>query len=151
MPEQRFPRSPYDEVDGLVYFARMLDKIRLHAEGALPETYHGNLGEGLDDRCCRFLGVAYEALKRRTLEGGTDAAVLDWARAEGARRDAEDLEVWNAFMTKRGWRDAATERLETVKRANGMAARADLVTFFDFLEADEGRKPVPADVSGTRP
>lgn len=28
-----YPRSAYDQVGGIVYFARMLDKIRLHAAG----------------------------------------------------------------------------------------------------------------------
>jgi len=32
-------RSPYDKVDGLVYFGRMIDKIRLHTAGKLPAEY----------------------------------------------------------------------------------------------------------------
>ena len=32
-------RSPYEPVGGLVYFARMIDKIRLHAAGLLPSEY----------------------------------------------------------------------------------------------------------------
>ena len=34
-----FPRSAYDRVGGLVYFARMLDKIRLFAAGKLPPVF----------------------------------------------------------------------------------------------------------------
>jgi Domain of unknown function (DUF5069) len=30
-------RSAYKKVDGIVYFARMIDKIRLHQAGMLPE------------------------------------------------------------------------------------------------------------------
>ena len=52
-------RSPSAVVDGLVYFGRMLDKIRLHAAGQLPAAYQANLGDAqtyvLDGRCCRFL------------------------------------------------------------------------------------------------
>ncbi len=33
MSETHFPRSPYDTVGGLVYFARMLDKIRCTRRG----------------------------------------------------------------------------------------------------------------------
>jgi gluconokinase len=29
-------RSPHDKTGGIVYFGRMIDKIRLHAEGRLP-------------------------------------------------------------------------------------------------------------------
>ena len=37
-------RSPHDKVSGLVYFGRMLDKIRLHAAGKLPEGWQVQLG-----------------------------------------------------------------------------------------------------------
>src|SRR5438309_489448 len=46
---RNFPiRSPSAKVDGLVYFGRMLDKIRLHAKGELPAEYQPNLGKGFD-------------------------------------------------------------------------------------------------------
>jgi hypothetical protein len=70
-------RSPYDKVDGLVYFGRMIDKIRLHAAGKLPAEYVPNLGafdnfQGFDGRCCRFLNIDYlelaEAVKERSSE-----------------------------------------------------------------------------------
>jgi gluconokinase len=72
-------RSCYTKVGRLVYFGRMLDKIRLHAAGRLPVPYQANLGDGqffvLDGRCCRFLGVPYAGLRERTLAGGTDDEV----------------------------------------------------------------------------
>jgi hypothetical protein len=62
------------KVGGIVYFGRMLDKIRLEAARRLPEGY--NVGEKdwyfFDARCVRFLGVKYRVLKRRVLEGGSD-------------------------------------------------------------------------------
>jgi gluconokinase len=39
-----YPKSPLETTKGLMYFPRMLDKIRLHARGALPEDYHKNFG-----------------------------------------------------------------------------------------------------------
>ncbi|MGA0849295.1 MAG: DUF5069 domain-containing protein, partial [Chthoniobacterales bacterium] len=59
---ERFPRSPYDREGGLVYFPRMLDKIRLQQAGELPGDYHANMGAGFDLRCCDFLNVDYEAV-----------------------------------------------------------------------------------------
>jgi hypothetical protein len=41
---EQLPRSPYDTVGGIVFLPRMLHKIRLHAEGVLPKTYHQNFG-----------------------------------------------------------------------------------------------------------
>jgi Domain of unknown function (DUF5069) len=35
----------------------MLDKIRLHARGVLPEDYHNNLGREFDGHCLTFLHV----------------------------------------------------------------------------------------------
>ena len=58
-------RRSREKVEEVVFFARMLDKIRLHAQGKLPEDY--NLGWGLDGRCCEFLNVDYhprEGVKR---------------------------------------------------------------------------------------
>ena len=45
--------------------------------------------------------------------------------------------MFNAFLSKRGWRHNYTEELEQMKRAQGFAGRADIQTFFDFHKADE--------------
>jgi hypothetical protein len=138
-----YPRSAYDRVGGLVYFARMLDKIRLHAAGKLTPDYHENLGKGFDGRCTRFLKVAYPALGERVLQGGTDEDILEWCFVNGRRPDAEDILVWSSFVRKRGWHDeeeGVTTELEKYKAANGLAGRTDILTFFDFYEVDEHRK-----------
>ena len=61
----RWPRSPYDREGGLVYFPRMVEKIRLHQRGELPADYHANLGAGFDRSCCDFLQVDHGALTAR--------------------------------------------------------------------------------------
>jgi gluconokinase len=140
----QLPRSAFDQVGGIVYFARMLDKIRLHAAGLLRDDYHANLGAGFDGRCCRFLNVDYSALRARVLEGGTDEDILAWCFSKGTKPNDEQLLVWNKFMLKRGWRDeddGSTQELEAYKAASGLAHRTDLITFFDYYEVDEGRKP----------
>ena len=136
-------RSPRGRTRGLVYFGRMLDKIRLHAAGRLPAEYHDNLGGGFDEFCCKFLGIDYAALVDRTKAGGTDEEILDWCFAHGQPHDAHEISIWNAFMTKRGWNDEAAERLAMRKREAGWSRRDDIQTFFDFIDADEGR-PVTA-------
>ena len=139
-----FPRTAYDKVCGIVYFARCLDKIRLHAAGRLPKDYHNNLGAGLDGRCCRLLGVDYPSLVRRVLEGGSDAEVLEWCFARGRRPTDEEIEVWNGFMSKRGWRDEdadSVRRLERLKAEGGLAGRDDILTYFDYYDVDERRRP----------
>jgi len=113
----------------------MLDKIRLHAQGKLPADYKH--GTGTDTRVCRFLQVEYPEIAKRTLEGGTDQEVLEWCFEHGCRPNEEDILMFNAFLTKRGWRDSFTEALEQMKRERGFQNRTDIQTFFDFHKADE--------------
>jgi gluconokinase len=132
-------RSPHEKVEGLVYFGRMLDKIRLHAKGHLPADYHANLGSGFDGRCCSFLGVKYEDVVARVKRGGEDKDVLEWCFANGRKPSPEEMDMWNHYMRKRGWRDDASKRLVERKKESGFADRDDIKTFFDYIDADEGR------------
>jgi hypothetical protein len=87
-------RSPSDQVGGIVYFGRMIDKIRLHQAGQLPADYVPNLGKGFDARCVHFLRVSYQALVDRVAEAAASAeALLEWACKNGERPDDEDIEV----------------------------------------------------------
>jgi Domain of unknown function (DUF5069) len=139
-----FPiRSPRETVGGIYVFGRILDKIRLQAgEGRLPEGYHVGVIEGkrtFDDRVCRFLGVDFDALSQRTLAGGTDEEVLEWCFENGRRPDAEQIEIWNGFMMKRGWRDTASAGVAEQKEAAGLGQREEIQTFFDLMDTEEGR------------
>lgn len=138
-------RSCYAKVGRLVYFGRMLDKIRLQAAGKLPPEYQTNLGDvldlGFDGRCCRFLGVVYADLRERTLAGGTDEEVLVWAHARGTPRSDEDCHVWNRFMVKIGWRDERSHVLPQRIRESGLEGKT-VETIVDHIEYDEGRDPV---------
>jgi len=132
-------RSPHDTVNGLVYFGRMLDKIRLHQAGKLSPDYIENLGTGFDERCCHWLRVAYGDLKARVLEGGSDEEIFAWAQKNGRALQADEVEVWNGFMKKRGWNDEVSERLAfRLKEANA-SHRTDIQTMFQFIDFDEGR------------
>lgn len=138
-----FPiRSPRHLTGGLVVFARVVDKIRLQTEGKLPAGYHVGIVPGnrtFDDRLCKFLGVEFDALSARVLEGGSDEDILEWAFSNGRKPDAEQIEVWNAFLSKRGWRDPATPGFEKSKAEAGLGDRAEILTFFDMIDAEEGR------------
>ena len=143
MPSVPGLRSPYARVGRLVYFGRMLDKIRLHAAGRLPADYHANLGRGFDGRCCSFLHVKYPDLTARVLQGGTDDDLLAWCHTQGGPRTTESCEVWNNFMTKRGWRDGSAETLQARVREEKLEGKP-IETFFDLIEYDEERDPVAA-------
>lgn len=134
-------RSPYNKVGRLVYFGRMLDKIRLHAAGHLPADYQANLGKGFDGRCCSFLRVRHDELQARVRQGGSDEEILAWCHQHGGPRTDEECEVWSGFMMKRGWRDAGAEVLAKRIRESALEA-APIKTMFDYLDFDEGRDPV---------
>lgn len=146
MPSVPGLRSPYARVGRLVYFGRMLDKIRLHAEGRLPLDYVANLGDTsnfnfFDGRCCRFLGVKYADIVVRALEGGDDEEILAWCEARGTPRTDEECEIWNRFMMKSGWRDLSSGRLRERAVQYGLSGKT-IETYFDLIEYDEDRDPM---------
>jgi gluconokinase len=138
-----YPKSPTEKTRGMMYFPRMLDKIRLHVRGELHEDYQENFGglKAADGVCCNFLRVRHRDLIERVKQGGTDEEILDWCFENGRRLNEGDLFVWNGFASKLGWRDAITPRLEQRKKEMGIADRNDIQCIPDLIDFDEGRFP----------
>ena len=138
------PCSDHIKTKGLIYFARMLDKIRLKARGELPPDYFTGVDEDptmFDARCTRFLGVNYDELVKRTLKGGSDEEILGWCFERGRRPGEEEIAIWNTFLSKRGWRDDASADLQAAKKRSGLAKREEIQTWLDLHDAEEGRMP----------
>ena len=135
--------SPYEKIGGIVWFLRMLQKIRLRAAGDLPADYHPYMGLGFDRRCVRFLQIEYEELAQQVVEGSSDMDMLEWSFESGRRPSTDEVLIWNEFMVKRGWRDtdSPASELQDYKEKFGLGHRADILTYFDFFEIDEGRMP----------
>jgi len=136
-----YPKSPKEMTCGMMYFPRMLDKIRLHARGELGSEYHPNLG-GLrtaDGACTNFLRVSYPELCKRVAEGGSDDEILEWCYEKGRRLNQGDLTIWNGFLSKLGWKDFVTPRLEQGKQECGATDRADIQTVGDLIDFEEKR------------
>ena len=134
-----YPRTPYDQEGGMYYFPRMLDKIRLHLKNELSEDYHQQFGNGFDGRCCTFLNVNHADVIEQVKTGKNDADILAWCFENGHAADENDINLFNAFMSKRGWRDETSEYVAEIKAKNNISNRDDIQTFFDLIEADEGR------------
>ena len=137
----QYPKSPNELIGGMMHFGRMLDKIRRHGRGELPEAYHKNMGipRSADGVCLNFLRINYDDLKKRVMEGGTDEEILEWCYQNGRRLNDGDLTVWNEFMRKFGWKDFASSMLEQQKQAAGISDRADIETISQFIDWEEGR------------
>jgi hypothetical protein len=50
--------------------------------------------------------------------------------------------MWNRFMTKAGWRDDRSARLQQLVAEYGLAGKP-IDTVFDLFDYDEGRDPLP--------
>ncbi|RRJ94623.1 DUF5069 domain-containing protein [Opitutaceae bacterium TAV4] len=141
------PVSDHVETFGIVYFARMVDKIRLHAAGLLPASFHGHLGfadpTSFDSRFCRFWELDYEQVKARTLQGGTAEEIFTDLFRDRKPPNQEQIFVWNLFLLKRGWRDSGSDGLRAEKAEEGFADRGDIQTYVDLHDVEEGR-PVRA-------
>ncbi|MGC1480584.1 MAG: DUF5069 domain-containing protein [Chthoniobacterales bacterium] len=135
----KVPRSPYAKTEGIFYFARMLDKLRLRAAGELREDLLGNIGVGFDRICVDFLQVEFSELEEIVLSGVSDLDALGWCFANGHRPSEGEVEVWNGFLRKFGWDDSFAAKLAERKAESGLAERDDIRTMFDYLDADEGR------------
>jgi hypothetical protein len=147
-----YPKSLKEEIKGMLYFPRMLDKIRLHARGELHEDYHKNLGapNTSDSACCNLLRVNYPDLVERVKQGGSDEEVLEWCFEKGRRLNEGDMMIWNAFVSKLGWRDFATPTLKETKQKLGIKQRKDIKTIGDLIDFEEGRADEPPPRKGRR-
>ncbi|GAA5139938.1 hypothetical protein GCM10023213_21540 [Prosthecobacter algae] len=147
MPHVPGLRSCYAKVGRLIHFGRMLDKIRLHAQGKLPADYVPLVGDSqvytLDSRLCRFLGVPYEIIRHHVLlhPAESDEDILTWTQARGALRSDEECHIWNRFIAKLGWRDERSHVLPQRIIDSGLTGKT-IETLIDHIEYDEGRDPV---------
>ena len=137
--DDQMPCSVRDELDGLMYFPRMCDKIRKMKAGTLHPDFHGNLGIGMDLWTCQFLGVDYEDLKAQVTAGASDEEALAWARKNGVTRPDHEHAWFTAYLKTRGFRDDMSERLAARKKEDPRTDRDDILTFMDYIEVDEGR------------
>ena len=133
------PRSPRYELEGIIYFPRLCDKIRKHHADTLHPEFLTNLGLGMDLWTCQFLGVDYHDLEREILAGATDEQALTWARKHGITRPDYEKAWFTAYLKTRGFRDDLSKRLAKRKKEDPRTDRDDILTFMDYIEVDEGR------------
>jgi gluconokinase len=124
---------------GWLHLPRFIDKIRLHHAGRLHPDYHQNFTRGFDGRWLEAAGLSAAAFIDVVSSSLTDGQVCDWVRRNVRRTDAEKA-AFNQFVLHRGTEDDEVRaRLQSRKRESGLADRADIRTFVDLIEADEGR------------
>lgn len=140
----QYPRSPKILLDGIAHLARFIDKIRLRDAGRIQD--YNYITVGFDKYLLDFLQITGEALEQRVLQGGTDAEVLAWVRAEARPFTEEELHQWNERILKGGPKDEAARRrfqnrLAEVAAKRGVPVESlpQATTWTEIIELDEGR------------
>lgn len=134
------PRSPYEQVGGLTYLGRCIDKIRLKAAGQLRPDFYELMGKGYDARIMSYLELDYEKFAAFVLTGATDEQCWEYCGQHGRAMNDHLILIWNDFASKRGWKDSASELLAKFKAESGLSSRDDIATLYEYWEVDEGRK-----------
>ena len=77
----------------------------------------------------------YSELAEVVRNGADDDAALEWVFTNGRKPTDEEIDIWNSFILKRGWRDASG--LQADKEASGFGDRDDIQTFVELFKAEE--------------
>ena len=93
--QNQTPVTDYKKTKGLIYFARMLDKIRLHAAGRLADGYFVGVEDPtfFDSRCTRLLGVDYDELAKRGWRDEGSADLVE-AKKRAGWENRDDIQTW---------------------------------------------------------
>lgn len=139
-------RSPRERLGGYVILPRLIDKVRLHAQGLLPEPYVPFLlrpGLPLDGRFLAFTGLQPEALRQAVLSNDDDEAILAWVTATALLHTSQEIEAWSDGLV-RLQPDRALARL-LGRLSPELANQVEFTQhpLFDLIDMDERRRPVP--------
>ena len=140
-------RSPRERLGGYVILPRLIDKVRLHAQGLLPEAYVPFLlrpGLALDGRFLAFTGLQPEALREAVYSTKHDPEILAWVREASAPHSPEEIEAWSAALEQL-CPDRVLARF-LARLSPELALQVDFTQhpLFDLIEMEEGRRQLPA-------
>lgn len=138
-------RSPRESLGGYIILPRLIDKVRLLAQGRLPQTYATNvLGARftLDGRFLSFTQLNGETLRQVILSCRTDEEVLLWVQAHARPTTALEKNAW-AEQINRYRPDAALVEYRKAVYPE-LVARVDVrsLSVLDLIDMDEGRLPI---------
>jgi hypothetical protein len=144
MTTAQYPRSPKEQVGGLCHLGRLIDKVRMRNAGQIQD--YNYLTVGFDKYLLDKLEIKGEDFEKRVLQGGTDAEIADWVKANGkALTDSEKAE-WNnmvlTFGPKAPMAQQAFDRnlaAIAAKRGVPIEQLAHIKTWFELIEHDESR------------
>jgi hypothetical protein len=131
------PRSPYDELGGITFLPRSIDKMRAFLAGTVGAY---NAKTGVSTGVFDLFGITPDEFEQIVKENETDEAVL---RALNARKTPSPAEIedWNRRAINRQPTDeAGWARHWKMLEDAGYGDRKDIVTTYDRLDLDDGRQ-----------
>jgi hypothetical protein len=132
-----FPRSPKQEMAGLVHLPRMIDKGRAYKENKLADYIFPC---PLDKIILNFLRVDTEVFASMTRDK-KDAEINDWAKEQTKSKSQGDLDFINKQILER--RPDSEDRLDYFNDLRNKIdpSRTDVETWADLIDLEEGRLP----------
>jgi len=118
-----------------VILARMLDKGRATVACKNGEYRYNST---TDQRLVQFLGFDPDALLEELATGKGDREILEWVQSHSKTPRAPwEIEVWSAFMEKRGPDSDAETPLFAEYLGQLSKTREDVKTWFEAIELDD--------------
>ena len=132
-----FPRSPKQEMAGLVHLPRMIDKCRAYKENKLADYIFPC---PLDKIILSFLRIDAEEFANMTSKK-KDCEITEWAKEIIKSKTQSDLDFINKQILER--RPDSKDRLEYFNELRNKIdpSRTDVNTWADLIDLEEGHQP----------
>jgi hypothetical protein len=141
-------RSPREKLGGYVLLPRLIDKVRLYAQGILPEEYHQNLlslnKKPFDGRFLFFTGIDRDPFRQVILSSLDDHSVLQWVEQHAIKHTLQEKEQWAASLVQ-SFFEPTPEMISYLTRVYPKLTEffdpntLDSANPFDLIDYDEGR------------
>ena len=133
---KNFPRSPYEKVDDYMMLGRTIDKAHATLQGLLGEYMYDC---PLDKRLFGFLGISAHQLLELVENSENDEDVVDLLKAIQVERNTEEIKQFNDQILESGPNDDESQVYFERLRQKHAPDRPDISSWFDIIEAEEGR------------
>ena len=133
---KNFPRSPYEKVDDYMMLGRTIDKAHATLQGLLGEYMYDC---PLDKRLFGFLGISAHQLLELVEDSENDEDVVDLLKTIQVERNTEEIKQFNDQILESGPNDDESQVYFERLRQKHAPDRPDISSWFDIIEAEEGR------------
>lgn len=132
---QHAPRSPKENLHGIVTLPRFIDKVKALHEGTLGQ-YKVGPDSAVDAELISFLGTTFELIQEAILSMDENE-LIEWIKTNGSKPSLEEIEVWSKrFSSVLAKNDPARQAYITIVLQK-MNLDPETTTTFDWIEADD--------------